>query len=70
MAWIIFVLLLIVAIHACMSVRYNYDWIGANVRKLIPHEMSVTELYPIPSTHYMDRFETYTRIPKMKENTM
>ena len=68
--WIIILLLLFVAIHAFLSLRYNYDWIGANVRKfLIPREsLSVTDLYPIPTVPYMDRFGIYTKIPKMKEN--
>lgn len=70
MGWLILLLLLGVAIHAFLSLKYNYDWIGANIRKLmIPvRERSVTDLYPIPAVPYMDRFESYTRIPKMKEN--
>lgn len=70
MGWIILILLVGVAIHAFLSLKYNYDWIGANVRKLIipVRERSVTDLYPIPNVPYMDRFESYTRIPKMKEN--
>ena len=70
MVWVIGLLLLFVAIHAFLSLRYNYDWIGANVRKfLLPRAgVSVTDLYPIPTAPYMDRFGSYTRIPKMKEN--
>jgi hypothetical protein len=70
MVWLIALLLGLVALHAFMSLRYNYDWIGTTVKKwLLPRgELSVTDLYPIPATNYMDRFETYTRIPKMKEN--
>jgi hypothetical protein len=71
MVWLIALLLGFVAIHAFLSLRYNYDWIGENARKwLVPltGELSVTDLYPIQKPSYMDRFETYTRIPKMKEN--
>jgi hypothetical protein len=70
MGWIILGLLLLVAIHAFLSLRYNYDWIGSKTRQwLLPSsQLSVTDLYPIPTTPYMDRFESYTRIPKMKEN--
>jgi hypothetical protein len=70
MGWIILLLLLAVAIHSFLSLNYNYDWIGANIRKLIipVRQRSVTDLYPIPPTPYLDRFESYTRIPKMKEN--
>jgi len=70
MAWIVLVLLLLVAIHAFMSLRYNYDWIGANVRKFIVPSTpeSVVDMFPIPSIPYLDRFGSYTRIPKMKEN--
>jgi hypothetical protein len=71
MAWLIGLLLLLVAIHAFMSLRYNYDWIGANVRKFLvrKEDLSVTELYPIPTVPYMDRMGQYTRTPKMKENS-
>ncbi len=69
MGWIILVLLLLVGIHAFLSMRYNYDWIGTKAKQwLIPSSMSVTDLYPIPTTPYMERFGSYTRIPKMKEN--
>ncbi len=70
MGWVILLLLVAVALHAFLSLKYNYDWIGANVRKLITpvRSRSVTDLYPIPATPFMDRFEQYTRIPKMKEN--
>jgi hypothetical protein len=70
MMWLVGLLLGFVALHAFLSLRYNYDWIGTNARKwlLSKKDLSVTDLYPIPQTHYMDRFESYTRIPKMKEN--
>ena len=68
MGWIILVLLTFVAIHAFLSLRYNYDWIGSNVKKLLPRQESVTELYPIPAAPFVDRMGVYTRIPKMKEN--
>lgn len=71
MVWLIGLLLGLVALHAFLSLRYNYDWIGSNVRKwLVPlsGELSVTDIYPIPEATYMDRFGTHTRIPKMKEN--
>jgi hypothetical protein len=71
MAWLILLLLMAVAIHAFLSLRYNYDWIGSNVRKFVGTRAgsdSVTELYDIPAVPYMDRFESFTRIPKMKEN--
>jgi len=71
MVWLIVVLLLVVAIHAFLSLKYNYDWIGTNVKKWVARntrDLSVTELYPIPTVPYMDRIGSYTRIPKMKEN--
>lgn len=70
MAWIILLLLLGVAIHGYMSLKYNYDWLGYTIKKVFvpPQDQSVTDLYPIPTAPYMDRFESYTRIPKMKEN--
>lgn len=70
MGWIVLALLLFVAIHAFLSLRYNYDWIGTNIRKaLLPtRDLSVTDLYPIPTVPYMDRIGLYTRVPKMKEN--
>ena len=68
--WILLALLAFIALHAFMSMRYNYDWIGSTAKKwLLPkQQMSVTDLYPIPTTPYMDRFGSYTRTPKMKEN--
>jgi hypothetical protein len=70
MTWLVLLLLLGVAIHGFLSLKYNYDWIGTNVRKMfVPiSDRSVTDLYPIPAVPYMDRFESYTRVPKMKEN--
>jgi hypothetical protein len=70
MAWLIILLLLGVAIHGVMSLKYNYDWLGHTIKKVFvpPADQSVTDLYPIPATPYMDRFGSYTRIPKMKEN--
>lgn len=70
MAWLILVMLLMVAIHGFLSLKYNYDWIGNNIKKMFTpiSQRSVTDLYPIPKTPFMDRFEQYTRIPKMKEN--
>jgi hypothetical protein len=38
------------------------------VRSGLTRSSSVTELYNIPSVPYMDRFEAFTKIPKMKEN--
>lgn len=54
-----------------MSVRYGYDWIGAQTRRVISRAHagnSVHELYPIPPVPYMDRFSEFTKIPKMKES--
>ena len=70
MAWLILIMLLVVAIHGFLSLKYNYDWIGHNIKKVFTpiNQRSVTDLYPIPPTPYLDRFESYTRIPKMKEN--
>jgi bacteriorhodopsin len=70
MVWLVALLLGFVALHAFMSMRYNYDWIGTTVKKmLLPvRERSVVDLYPIPTAPYMDRMGSYTRIPKMKEN--
>ncbi len=70
MAWLILVMLLAVAIHGFLSIKYNYDWIGHNIKKMFTpvRDQSVTDLYPIPNVPFMDRFESYTRIPKMKEN--
>ena len=70
---IIFSLLAFVVIHAYMSVRYGHDWIGNATRKMMirsgmTRSSSVTEIFEIPSTPYMDRFGTFTKIPKMKEN--
>ena len=70
---VIFVLLSFVVIHAYMSMRYGYDWIGVTTRKMmvqsgLTRSSSVTELYNIPRTPFMDRFGTFTKIPKMKEN--
>lgn len=65
-------LLVIVLLHMYMSVRYGYDWIGTTVRRALHrqhHEgASVTDLYPIPATPYMDRFGSFTKIPRMKQN--
>jgi len=56
-----------------MSVRFGYDWIGTQTRRVIAKTMtksnSITELYPIPAVPFMDRFSEYTKIPKMKEST-
>jgi hypothetical protein len=70
MVWLIALLLGLVALHAFMRMKYNYDWIGATAKKwLLPKRTdSVTDLYPIPTTPYMDRFGQYTKVPKMKEN--
>lgn len=62
-----------VVLHSYMSVRYGYDWIGHQTRRVIarnfnPRTASITDLYSIPATPYMDRFGTFTKIPKMKEN--
>lgn len=71
---VIFTLIAFVVIHAYMSMRYGYDWIGNATRKMMVRSgmtrssSSVTELYNIPSVPYMDRFEAFTKIPKMKEN--
>ena len=70
---IIFSLLAFVVIHAYMSVRYGHDWIGTAARKMavrsgLTRSSSVTELFEIPRTPFMDRFGTFTKIPKMKEN--
>jgi hypothetical protein len=71
---IIFTLLGFVVIHAYMSMRYGYDWIGNATRKMIVRSglakpsTSVTDLFDIPRVPYMDRFEAFTKIPKMKEN--
>jgi hypothetical protein len=55
-----------------MSVRFGYDWIGTQTRRVIAKTMtksnSITELYPIPAVPFMDRFSEYTKIPKMKES--
>ena len=70
---IIFTLIGFVVIHAYMSMRYGYDWIGNATRKMmvrsgLTRSSSVTELYTLPRVPYMDRFEAFTKIPKMKEN--
>jgi len=66
-------LVLIILLHMYMSVRYGYDWIGTTVRKALHRQhregASVTELYPIPATPYLDRFGEWTKIPRMKHNT-
>lgn len=70
---VIGILILFVLIHSYMSVRYGYDWIGAQTRKVIQRAYtssnSVHELYPIPPVPFMDRFSEYTKIPKMKESS-
>jgi hypothetical protein len=53
--------------------RYGYDWIGNATRKMMirsgmTRSSSVTEMFDIPQTPYMDRFGAFTKIPKMKEN--
>jgi hypothetical protein len=67
------ILVIAVLIHSYMSVRYGYDWIGAQTRKVIARAMtksnSITDLYPIPAVPFMDRFSQYTKIPKMKESS-
>ena len=70
---VIFSLIGFVVIHAYMSVRYGHDWIGTTTRKMmvqsgLTKSSSVTELFNIPRTPYMDRFGSFTKIPKMKEN--
>jgi hypothetical protein len=70
---LIAVLLGFVALHSYMSVRFGYDWIGSQTRKVLAktfnsRHASVTDLYNIPAVPYMDRFGTFTKIPKMKEN--
>jgi len=70
---VIFVLLSFVVIHAYMSMRYGYDWIGSATRKVVrrmnPTAMtSITDLYNIPRMPYMDRFGEFTNVPKKKEN--
>jgi hypothetical protein len=70
---VIFILLGFVVIHAYMSMRYGYDWIGTATRRMIvrsgmARSSSVTEMFDIPKVPYMDRFGTYTNIPKKKEN--
>lgn len=70
---IIFLLVSFVVIHAYLSFRFGYDWIGYTARKMVANRKgssSITELYPIPRVPYMDRFGEYTKIPKMKENSM
>lgn len=61
-----------ILLHMYMSVRYQYDWMGQTVRKMFhrvhPEGYSVTELLPIPSTPYMDRFSQFTKVPRMKHN--
>jgi hypothetical protein len=66
-------LVLVVLLHMYMSVRYGYDWIGTTTRKAFHRQhaegASVTDLYPIPATPYMDRFGAFTKVPRMKHNT-
>lgn len=65
-------LLVIVLLHMYMSVRYGYDWIGSTVRRAMHRQhregVSVTDLYPIPATPYLDRFGEFTKTPRMKHN--
>lgn len=64
-------LVILVLIHSYMSVRYGYDWIGTQTRRVIQKAYtgnSVHQLYPIPPIPFMDRFSEFTKIPKMKEN--
>jgi hypothetical protein len=71
MTWLVLLLFGLVILHAFLSLKYNYDWIGVTTKRwLMPRRgtASVTELYPIPKTPYMDRFGSFTRVPKMKEN--
>jgi hypothetical protein len=69
---VIGILVILVLIHSYMSVRFGYDWIGTQTRKVIQKAYttsnSVHELYPIPPVPFMDRFSEYTKIPKMKES--
>jgi hypothetical protein len=69
---VIGILVLFVLIHSYMSVRFGYDWIGTQTRKVIhgvyKRSNSVHELYPIPPVPFMDRFSEFTKIPKMKES--
>ena len=71
MTWLVLLLFGLVILHAFLSLKYNYDWIGVTTKKwLMPRRAttSVTDLYPIPATPYMDRIGSFTRVPKMKEN--
>lgn len=69
---ILFALLGMVLLHMYMSIGYGYDWIGSTVRKMMHRRhregASVTELYPIPATPYLDRFGEWTKVPRMKHN--
>lgn len=70
---VIAVLLGFVVLHAYMSMRYGYDWIGTTTRKFVvrsglARSQSVTEMYDIPRVPYMDRFGEFTNVPKKKEN--
>jgi hypothetical protein len=72
--WIVvWFLLALVAVHAYMSFRYNYDWIGTTAKRAAirafsspGQSASVTEMFDIPQAPYADRFGSYTRIPRMK----
>lgn len=66
---VIFILLSFVVIHAYLSFRYGYDWIGTAAKKFTRRSSSILDMYPIPKVPYMDRFGQYTKVPKMKENT-
>ena len=72
--WVLlWILLAFILIHAYMSLRYNYDWIGSTTKRAVMNALrgsgqpqSVTEMFDIPQAPYADRFGTYTRVPKMK----
>lgn len=63
---------IVIILHMYVSLRYQYDWIGQTTKKLFrrkhPEGDSVTDLFPIPSTPYLDRFSEYTKVPRMKHN--
>jgi type IV secretory pathway component VirB8 len=70
---VVWFLLALLAVHAYMSMRYNYDWIGTTTKNAVVkafsspgQQTSVTELFEIPQAPYADRFGTYTRTPRMK----
>ena len=64
--------LVVILLHMYVSIRYQYDWIGQTTKKFFrrthPEGPSVTDLYAIPATPYMDRFSEFTKVPRMKHN--